>query len=263
MAIVPYESIDYLTEARGRTTEQLKEKDVFDRYVQLLIAEQTEIQNAFKDLLQKRSIDEATGAQLDIIGRIVGQSRELISVDNFDFFGFAGAPKAGSFGTVGNPQIGSKFWSLGTPLAGNVLLDDETYRLFIKAKILKNQTASTPEEVLAFVNFLFGTEQSAIFEGQAEYTIMFGRVLSLFEQNLLNYITNSPGYPSRLIPKTVGVRINFGYFLAGQYFGFQGVPGALGFGDLSGTYGYGLGYGIGYGASDFSLEGGGYFASLF
>lgn len=253
MASPPFESVQYLEQARSRTTEVLKDKDVFDRYMQLLIEEQLDLQNTFKDLLQKRSIDTATGATLDIIGEIVGQQRELISVDLFDFFGFQGAAKAGSFGNVGSPQTGSKFYSFGDSLAGNVLLDDETYRLFIKAKILKNRTASTPEEILSFINFLFGTEQTAIFEGQAEYTIMFGRTLSTFEQVLLNYVTNSQGYPSRLIPKTVGVRINFGYFEANNYFGFQGVPGAKGFGNLSGTFGYGLGYGLGYGDSNFGL----------
>lgn len=262
--LVPFESTDYLSEARDRITEQFKNKDIIDRYLQLLLDQQDSIQQVFKDLLQKRSIDEATGATLDIIGEIVGQPRELISADLFNLFGFQGALKADTFGDFGIPTTGSKFYDFGTPLGGNVLLDDETYRLFIKAKILKNRTASTPEEFLAFVNFLFGTDTSAILaEGNAEYTILFGRELSAFEQVLLNYISTSQGYPSRLIPKTVGVRINFGWFLSENYFGFQGAPGAKGFGEFVGTFGYGLGYGVDYGDSDFSQAGGGQFATLF
>lgn len=264
MAIIPLTETDYLTEARGRITEQFKNKDVIDRYLQLLIDQQFKIQTVFKDLLQKRSIDEATGSALDIIGEIVGQPRELISTDLYDFFGFQGALKAGTFGDIGQPAVGSRFYNFGDALGGNVLLDDTTYRLFIKAKILKNRTAATPEEFIAFINFLFGTSTTAILaEGQAEYTVLFGRELSEFEQVLLNYISTAQGYPSRLIPKTVGVRINFGYFLDGDYFGFQGAPGAKGFGEFVGTFGYGLGYGIGYGDSDFSQEGGGVFATLF
>lgn len=264
MALVPITSINYLTEARGRITEQFKEKVVIDRYLQLLIDQQTQLEQVFIDLLQKRSIDEATGAQLDIIGDIVGQPRELISADLFNFFGFQGALKADTFGDFGSATTGSKFYDFGTPLGGNVLLDDETYRLFIKAKILKNTISSTPEEFLTFINFLFGTNTTAILaEGTAEYTILFGRELSVFEQVLLNYVSTSQGFPSRLIPKTVGVRVNFGYFLADNYFGFQGAPGAKGFGDLTGTYGYGLGYGLEYGDSDFAIGGGGQFATLF
>lgn len=264
MAVIPFTEQDYLAEARSRITEQFKNKDVIDRYLQLLIDQQLKIQTVFKELLQKRSIDEATGAALDIIGEIVGQPRELISTDLYDFFGFQGALKAGTFGDIGQPAVGSRFYTFGDPLGGNVLLDDTTYRLFIKAKILKNRTASTPEEFIAFINFLFGTNTTAILaEGQAEYTILFGRELSEFEQVLLNYISTAQGYPSRLIPKTVGVRINFGYFLDDNYFGFQGAPGAKGFGEFTGTFGYGLGYGIAYGDSDFSQSGGGYFATLF
>ncbi len=262
--LVPFESIDYLIEARDRVTEQFKDKDIFDRYLQLLLLQQTELQNVFKDLLQKRSVDEATGATLDIIGEIVGQPRELISADLFNFFGFQGALKADSFGEFGSTNIGSKFYDFGSQLGGNVLLDDDTYRLFIKAKILKNHTSSTPEEFLTFVNFLFGTTTTAVLaEGQAEYTVLFGRELSTFEQVLLNYVSNAQGYPSRLIPKTVGVKINFGYFNTNNYFGFQGAPGAKGFGEFTGTFGYGLGYGVGYGDSDFSQANGGTFATLF
>src|SRR4030067_581042 len=234
MALVPFTEQQYLTEARDRITQQFVDKDIIDRYLQLLLDQQESIQQVFKDLLQKRSIDEATGATLDIIGEIVGQPRELISADLFNFFGFAGALKADTFGDFGNPTVGSKFYNFGTPLGGNVLLDDETYRIFIKAKILKNTTASTPEEFITFINFLFGTATTVILaEGNAEYTILFGRELSTFEQVLLNYVSNSQGFPSRLIPKTVGVRINFGYFLDDNYFGFQGAPGAKGFGDLT------------------------------
>ncbi|MNR37224.1 hypothetical protein D3C85_1552240 [compost metagenome] len=51
----------------------------------------------------------------------------------------------------------------------------------------------------------------------------------------------------------MGVRINYGEFDGDGFFGFADVPNAKGFGDLSGTYGYGLGYGLKYGDSDFGL----------
>lgn len=259
MSLVPFTPKDYLTEARGRVTEAFKSKDVFDKYLQLLISQQDDLEKVFQDLLQLRSIDEAFGAQLDLIGEIVGQPRELISADLFDFFGFQGALKAGTFGDLDILTIGAKWYDLGQPSSGNVLLDDDTYKLFIKTKILKNNTASTPEEFLTFINFLFGTDISAILsEGNAEYTVLIGRELSPFEQILLNYVSTSQGYSSRLIPKTVGVRVNFGYFLSNDYFGFQGAPGAKGFGDNpfppGESYGYGLGYGLSYGSSNSSTD---------
>lgn len=262
MEVIPFTTVDYLTEARERSTYQFQDKVVFDKYLQLLIEQQFELQQVFKDLLQKRSIDTATGVTLDTIGEIVGQPRELISADLYTFFGFVGVPNAGGYGDVNNPYIGAVWYDFGKPTGGNILLDDETYRLFIKAKILKNTTSSTPEEFISFINFLFGTTLTFVSEGNAEFTLFFGRELSNFEIALLSYTSNNQGYTSRLIPKTTGVKINFGIFQQDSYFGFQGMPNAKGYGDITGTYGYGLGYGIGYGDSDYSIVGGGVYATL-
>ena len=108
-----FEVVDYLTEARGRVTEQFTNKIVFDKYLQLLISAQVEVQQVFKNLMQLRSVDTATGAQLDIIGNIVGQDRVLLNADFYTFFGFQGALKAGTFGDVNSPGVGSMFLNFG------------------------------------------------------------------------------------------------------------------------------------------------------
>jgi hypothetical protein len=259
-----FDTAPYLETARERVTFAFSDKVVFDKYLQLLILGQVEIQEALKELMQLRSIDTAEGEQLNIIGRIVGQPRELLEADLYEYFGLQGATNAQSFGELGNSSIGGLFYSFGTPFGGNVNLDDETYRKFIKAKIFKNITSSTPEEFITVVNTIFDLPISITSEGDAQVTLMFGRILTSFERVLLNYVSTSQGYPSRLIPKTVGVRINYGEFDGTSYFGFQGAPGAKGFGEFSGTYGYGLGYGLNYGDSDFVLSGdGGTFATLY
>lgn len=264
MAVNEFQTAPYLETARERVTYQFTDKLVFDKYLQLLIKGQIELQEVLKELMQLRSIDTAEGEQLNVIGRIVGQPRELLEADLYEYFGLQGATNAQSFGELGNVSIGGLFYNYGTPLGGNVLLDDATYRKFIKAKIFKNVTASTPEEFITVVNTIFDLPMSISSEGDAQVTLMFGRILTAFEKALLNYVSTSQGYPSRLIPKTVGVRINYGEFDGESYFGFQGAPGAKGFGEFTGTYGYGLGYGLEYGNSDFELTGdGGLFATLY
>lgn len=234
MAEVPYEEVDYLEVARNEVTEQFKQRDIFDRYLQLLIEQQEEIQQVFKDLLQKRSIDEATGAQLDIIGEIVGQPRELIDTALVPYFAYLGYPNAQSFGDLDNSSLGGYYYSLGDPLAGSTLLNDEQYRMFIKAKILKNTTRATPDDVLNFIRFVFNSEtNNVIAEGNAEFTVMVGKELSLFEQVLLTYVGYSNGYPSRFLLKPVGVRVNVGTFDSEDYFAFLGAPNAKGYGDLA------------------------------
>ncbi len=63
-----FNTVDYLEEARDRVTQQFKDQDIFDRYLQILLINNTELQDVIKDLMQKRSIDTAEGVQLDIIG---------------------------------------------------------------------------------------------------------------------------------------------------------------------------------------------------
>lgn len=230
MPDTPFQMVDYLSEARERTTEIFKDKIVFDKYLQLLLHSQIEIQKTLNDLMQLRDVESATGAQLDVIGRIVGQERELIAADLYEFFGFDGALGAEPMGELGSSE-GGVFWSLGTPLGGNRLLDDETYRKFIKAKIFKNTTASTPEEFIAMVNLIFNTDKTYITEGnEAEFTVYFGRPLTNLDKALLDYISYVQEYPTRMLPKPVGVKMNFNY---------DGIP--------SGAGGYGTSYGVSYG----------------
>lgn len=234
MPINTFEIQEYLEVARSRVTEQFKGADIFDRYLQLLLGGKIEIQNVLQDLMQLRSIDTATGAQLDIIGDIVGQPRELIDTALLTFFAFQGYPNAQSYGDLNDSKIGGYYYDLRNPLAGNTLLTDEQYRIFIKAKIIKNNTNVTPDQFIDFMKFVFGVEISTVIaEGNAEFTVMLGRQLSSFERVLLTYTSNSAGYPSRFVPKPIGVRINFGEFIAEDYFGFQGAPNAQGYGDLN------------------------------
>lgn len=216
--IIPFIEEDYLSVARSRITEQFRDKPVLDRMLQLLLAAQIEIQSALKDLMQLRSLDTATGEQLNILGRIVGQDRVLLNSDLYSFFGFQGALKAGSMGTLEDPTVGSIFYSLGAPLGGNIELDDETYRLFIRAKILKNTTASTSEEFIRSINLIFGSSAVIAIEDESagqsgNVTVLFNRHLSDFERAILLYVDSSSGYPSSFIPKTIGVNVRYGEYV--------------------------------------------------
>lgn len=234
MAINEFEIVDYLGEARERVTEQFKGKEVFDKYLQILLLGQQDIQESVRQVMQLRSIDTATGVQLDQIGEIVGQPRELIDADIIPYFAFDGYPEAESYGDLNDNSVGGYYWDITTSLAGSVLLNDVQYRQFIKAKIIKNTSNSTPNEVLNFISFVFGVEvNNVIAEGGAQFTVMVGKNLNSFERALLTYFTTKNNYPSYFTLKPAGVRINTGSFDGEDFFAFQGVPNAKGYGDLS------------------------------
>lgn len=259
---------DYLSVARSRVTEQFKTDDhpIFDKYLQLLIGGKTELQEVFHQLMQERSIDTATGSQLDIIGDIVGQPREFIDTALLTYFAYLGYPDAESYGDLNNSGVGGFYRGLDDPLAGNTLLNDDQYRLFIKAKIIKNSTNATPNQLLDFIKFVFDSPQNQLIEeGDAAYTLLVGKELSTFEKVLLTYISYSSGYPSRFVPKPIGVRVNYGSYISEDAFAFQGVVGAKGYGDLtniSSLGGYGEDYGLFYGGMDSIVIGGGKYAAL-
>lgn len=260
--IVPFPEKDFLNKAREDKTYQFEDKVVFDKYLQLIFANVEDVQKVFKTLLQQRSIDEAFGEQLDVIGRIVGQPRELVSLDVYRYFAFLGYPNGETYGDLNDPSVGGVFYSEGNPTGGNFTLDDNTYRLFIKSKILKNRTASTPEELISFLSYLFNDTPIYLKEGTASATIFFGRKLSALEVNLLSFVSYELGYPSRLVPKTIGVGVEYAYFQNEQFFAFQGIPNAKGFADADAISGFGYDWDYDFGGTEpSSTIDGGYLAS--
>lgn len=229
MALNQFEVEPYLATARTRVTQQFVNKPVFDRYLQLLLSGYEDLQTAIQQTQQLRSVDSATGVQLDIIGDIVGRPRGLVFADIFEYFGFEGAPQAGTFGSLTDPTVGAIWYYPGAPAGmGRVPTDDE-YRLIIKAKILKNRTYSTPEDIIQAYKFLFGASGVVVEElGGLVVRIGIGKILSNVERGLLFDLS---GVES-LLPKTIGVSYEYTEFQFGRVFATEGFPGSMGTGDL-------------------------------
>lgn len=202
---------DYLSDARERVTWQFVDKPVFDKHLQLMLSQKIAILQVLSDLYSQRGIDTALGAQLDVIGRIVGVSRYIPNVQPLKFFAFDGYPNGEGF--VDNPtQSTGKFRSAGQSIAANAALEDEDYRKLIKARILKNSRAGTVDDILESVNILvplssgFGHSISEIPTGFAQPRIIINldRDMSPIEQRLVLglYID---GKNDTLLPKPAGV----------------------------------------------------------
>lgn len=221
---------EFLDVARDRVTQQFKNKPVYDKYLQLLLSGKVELQNVMQDVMQLRSIDTAVGAQLDVIGEIVGRPRALVFADLFYYFGFQGAAQAESFGSTTDPTVGGQWYSLNAPIGISREPSDEEYRVILKAKIIKNRTLATPEDVIEAYKFLFGVGQVVIEElGSAEVRIGIGKILTNVERGLLFDL----GGAGQLLPKPVGVNYAYTEFQAGRVFATEGFPGGQGTGDLN------------------------------
>ena len=180
----PFEEVDYLAQAAELTTAQFKERDIFNRYLTLLIQGQVELQLVLKSLMQKRSLDNAEGAQLDVIGRIVGQPRQLFDSVIIRYFGFTGATGASPYKSVSNTERTFGPWkSVKDSLLGFRELNDEEYRRLLKLKIIKNTSDASITSFSDGVSILFGVENidyqedylPSLSEGSATVTINLGR----------------------------------------------------------------------------------------
>lgn len=231
---IPFKETPHYEEMVERITFAFEDSVVKKKLLELLSLGSEEVQGALKQLIQERSIDTAEGKQLDIIGDIVGQQRELVNVDTLPFFGYIGAPLAKGYGDEDDPSVGGYYWDGVSPRAGNVVLSDSQYRVFIKAKILKNRTRATPEDVMSFIKFVFDVETVSISSdgGGHALVIVIGE-LDQFEKSLLNYYVEEEGYRSYFVPKTLGVKYQFGGTNKENYFAFLGAPNAKGYGTVA------------------------------
>lgn len=228
------EQKNYLEEARSRVTEAFKEKPVFDAYLQLISNYSMEMQAVFTSLGFERWIDTAVGAQLDILGDIVGQDRVIVGGELIEFFGYLGALNAKSYGTLYDPTIGGYYRGKNQAIGADYVLADEAYRIFIRGKIIKNTTRSTPEDIIRFIKFVFPQVDKVFIEtseyGEADISI-FSSGLTLLERGLISYFLVGKTHTTYFVPKTLGVKYNITYIAADYYLGFFGQPNVGPWGD--------------------------------
>ena len=193
-------------------------------YIRALITESDNLEQVFQDLLYKRSIDTAFGVQLDILGSLIGQSRELIDADLVGYFSYQGVVEGLGFGDLNDPSVGGRYISLNEPTSGTRVLSDDEYRVFLRARTIKNSTRSTVNEILDMIVFVLDAEKVVMIEGHTSYSIAIGKVLSVGEKGFIN--------GTDLIPKTLGVGVTYSEFDPASYFAYD-LEGSGGYGDLN------------------------------
>ncbi len=211
MSTNDFTTVDYQEEARTRYTDRfnLEHHPVYDAYLSFLTKALNDLQDVFKDLMQLRSLDTAEGVQLDVIGSLVGQPRELINYELYPFFGFEKSLNGRGFGTLVNPNDGGVFSSLQDGEGVSALLDDDSYRFLIKARIVSNTSKGTTESLLKGMNFLLGGNYVTITEpGNAHLKIHFNRVLTDLEE----YFMRSLADTGSIIPIPIGVSLELKFY---------------------------------------------------
>ncbi|MDQ7745457.1 DUF2612 domain-containing protein [Hydrogenophaga pseudoflava] len=219
------DTINHTEIGLSRVALQYQESPKFLAWLRALLAYSDEIETLFQKMALQVDIDQAEGVNLDVIGVIVGRSRIIESSIPVGFFGFEDQPGVLSYGEEGFPGIGGRFRDETEPAFASSVLADPEYRLLLKAKIIKNHSHGYTEEVLDGLSTLIpGAPVVADDNGLMLMQVGIGRELRFWEQVLIK--------EEDLLSRPAGVLINsYTHWDGSAYFGFEGQPGALGFGE--------------------------------
>lgn len=196
----------FTEKARSRYTGTFKGDGVFDCAVRTGIAYEQDCLDQFDDFVDKLfNIEKSSGLMLDLIGKIVGQDRVLISYTDQKNFGFLGHPLAESFGTKANPNIGGYWKSSSSSSTIYRKMADDTYRTVLKARIASNISRGTINDFLRVINILTGHTRSQIIEGPESGSVTL--VIPSGNATLVQYYYTRIGQSDQILPIPVGVSL--------------------------------------------------------
>lgn len=162
------------------------------------------------------SIDDASGYALDLIGRHVGVSRVLPKAIEKQFFGWLEDESALPF------DVG-EFYRLGDSLTESVVLSDDDYRFFIKAKIAKNYQTGEIENIVKSIRFVIDKDSNVIDLQDMSMNI-------LVNNDNLNSLKLYAITELDILARPVGVMYKHVVLVNDQPFGFAHDEEAYGFG---------------------------------
>lgn len=212
----------------GRVAAQYKNSTKFLAYLAALLDQADEIDAVLRKVEQQMDIDLAEGVNLDVIGEIVGVGSRILPDAiplQIRFFGFDGQANSGTFGEDGALGIGARFRDEQEPYAATSVLADLDFRTLIRARISKNHSHGTNEDMLASLVYIFNSTHVVVDDpGGMSINVAIGKQLTWQEKYIVKLLN--------ILPRACGVRIGtYVSFDATKYIGFDGQIAALSFGE--------------------------------
>lgn len=151
------------------------------------------LQQALKEVLLERHLENAVGKQLDGIGDILGMPRPYTTADGLFYFGFTGQSRSKGFA-----QAIIRSQNMGTGLSSHQYMSDGLYKRLLHWKIVANNSHGTIEDIIQAAKAAFWASQVVVEEERCKIIVN---------------ITRSPKYASeaiesikeKLIPAAAGI----------------------------------------------------------
>lgn len=195
-------------------TSEYRHSPRFVAMVKKLVNYGLDLDDSIANMIVAFEVDNASTAQLDILGTIIGTSRQLTFEPTAAAIGEVICPSPAEIASgevypiiytpTPDKMAGTPFLS-GYPPAemgdGN-LLDDEVFRLMIKSRIIQNTWKGTIGELYDLWNAVMGADKKLSIEDLQDmsYNIVLQGDYTQLEEELIIH--------AYIIPKPEGVRIN-------------------------------------------------------
>lgn len=182
-------SLDHKAQAQSRVYAQYRDKPKAYAWIGINGEIANQIEAAYCSVAESYDIDSANTDELDVIGRIVDISRSFEGSVSYDTFQF-GAAQFGGLGVQFRPLSG----------VTDQQLNDDIYRLLIKAKIAKNNSAATIDSIILSLMEIVDTNNVSLTDNEnMSFSVTFDALTELEKLVLSSF---------NIVPKPQGVRFS-------------------------------------------------------
>lgn len=170
-------------------------------------------------------VDLMGGVNLDAIGVILGRSRVIPASIVIPHFGFYDQDGQLAYGEEADTSVGGTFYEENGEVFTATALEDDPYRLLLKAAIVKNYCKSTGDDVLTSLSLILGSDSVYVENlGSMHMGVGVGFQLPYLQRVLLKQ--------ADILPRPAGVTIEWiSMFDPAHFFGFSDIENATGFGE--------------------------------
>lgn len=219
---------NFIEEYKKLLIWQYQDKPKAQKHIELILSEFEKIYNLLNVIPDAFDLDKAVGKQQDILGKILGISRNVPFAVSKRFFGFTNNINSYGFDRrLKTTGFKIPFKRKLEDIYTSGRLDDTQFRGFLKAKAIKNNVRATmiDDNKLSLqdaINFLFN-DTSYVVDNQDMTMTLY--IDNGYDVQLLKYIKQLD-----LLPRPQGVEIRTVlHFAEGNTFGFRRNKEALGF----------------------------------
>lgn len=229
MSGCPWTPGELTSRALANVITQYRESKNFLAYLTIFLDQLEEVGAVFCDIQGAFDPDTAEDDQLDMLGKMAGFPRCHCGGIKKVYFGLVCGTCGFDPGTVEGFCTGE--WPCAadgeaiTDYEDFCFTDDDQYRSFIKAKIIKNRSNGNAADLTESLGILFGADARILWERNATLAVGTGRVLTSQEKRIIHLFAS-------VLPIIRGVRLEI--YEVTQPFGF----GAGWFGLCDGEFGH-------------------------